>query len=358
MIAPPWIPVPPTGYGGIEAVVHLLCETLTARGHDITLFAAPGSQCPGAVRAMLEHAHPDEIGAALYECDHVASAFEKIEHAARLGAAFDIIHDHSGFTALAMANRVGTPVVHTVHGAFDDRTGPFYQRHSHKARLVGISASQAASAPLGVHVTDVVPNPIAVADWPLRIDKDPYLLWIGRMDPVKGPHRAVRIAGLAGRPLVLAGPIQPGQEHYFQQQVAPHVDGERVSYVGEVSGAAKQELYAGASALLMPIAWREPFGMVMVEALACGTPVLAFPRGAATEIVVHGENGMLVADDQQMADAVAELPSLDPVRCRHSVAGRYDAAVVAAAYERVYDRAIRGSVGATFPLASLLTAEL
>ena len=147
------------------------------------------------------------------------------------------------------------------------------------------------------------------------------------MDPVKGAHRAIEAARLAGRTLVLAGPVQPGQERYFREQVEPHLDGRRVRYVGEVAGRAKQELYANAAALLMPIRWREPFGMVMVEALACGTPVIAFPEGAAAEIVIDGENGMLVADEAEMARAVARLGSIDPRRCRASVAERYDPAV-------------------------------
>ncbi len=137
--------------------------------------------------------------------------------------------------------------------------------------------------------------------------KQEYLLWIGRIDPVKGPHRAIEAARLAGRTLVLAGPVQTEQLEYFRTKVEPHIDGLRVNYVGEVGGTAKQQLFANAAALLMPISWREPFGMVMVEALACGTPVIAFPEGAAAEIVIDGENGMLVADEGEMADAVKHV---------------------------------------------------
>ena len=186
----------------------------------------------------------------------------------------------------------------------------------------------------------MVPNPIAVERWPLREQKDDYLLWVGRMDPVKGAHRAIEAARLAGRTLVLAGPVQTGQENYFREWIEPHVDDRRVHYVGEVAGTAKQELFANAAALLMPIRWREPFGMVMVEALACGTPVIAFPEGAAAEIVIDGENGMLVADEAGMARAVHRLHSIDPRRCRAGVAERYDVAVSAAGYERVYRDAI------------------
>jgi glycosyltransferase involved in cell wall biosynthesis len=340
VLAPPWIPVPPPGYGGIEAVVDLLCEALVARGHDVTLFAAPGSRSSARVRALLDAAHPDTIGSSLHESDHVACAWEQIDSAVEPGRAFDVVHDHSGFTALAMSDRVDAPVVHTIHGPFAGETVRFYQRHGRKAHLVAISRSQAQSAPAGVRIGDVVPNPIAVERWPLRCQKQDHLLWIGRMDAVKGAHRAIEAARLAGRPLVLAGPVQAGQEDYFRKHVEPHVDSRRVHYIGEVGGTAKRELFANAAALLMPVRWREPFGMVMVEALACGTPVIAFPEGAAAEIVIDGENGMLVADEAEMARAVGRLGSIDPVRCRASVAERYDVSVTAAGYEDVYRRAI------------------
>jgi glycosyltransferase involved in cell wall biosynthesis len=340
MLAPPWIPVPPPTYGGIEAVVELLCEALVTRGHEVTLFAAPGSRSTARVRTPLQAAHPDEIRCSLFESDHVAYAWDEIDLAATRGKPFDVVHDHSGFTAVAMADRVAVPVVHTLHGAFVKETVPFYQRHGHKARLVAISHSQAASAPAGVRVADVVSNPVVVDRWPLRSEKQDYLLWVGRMDPVKGAHRGIEAARLAGRTLVLAGPVQPGQEEYFRELVDPHIDGRRVHYIGEVGGTAKRELFANAVALLMPIRWREPFGMVMVEALACGTPVIAFPEGGAAEIVIDGENGMLVSDEAEMARAVERLGSIDPRDCRASVAERYDVSVTAAGYERVYRRAI------------------
>jgi glycosyltransferase involved in cell wall biosynthesis len=345
VLAPPWIAVPPPGYGGIEAVIALLCEGLVARGHAVTLFAAPGSHSAARVHPLLEGAHPSEMGSSLCESDHVACAWGQIDAAAELGLPFDVLHDHSGFTALAMADRVNVPVVHTIHGPLDRDTAPFYRRHGHKARLVALSRTQAETAPAGVRIADVVPNPIAVDRWPLRTRKEGYVLWIGRMDPVKGADRAIRAARLAGRPLVLAGPVQPGQQQYFREQVEPYVDGQRVRYVGEVAGTVKQQLYANAAALLMPVRWPEPFGMVMVEALACGTPVIAFPEGAAAEIVIDGQNGMLVADELEMARAIGDIGSIDPARCRASAAERYDMSVTTAGYERAYRRAIVAARG-------------
>jgi glycosyltransferase involved in cell wall biosynthesis len=340
VLAPPWIPVPPPGYGGIEAVIDLLCEGLVERGHEVTLFAAPGSRSPAHVQTFAEAAHPDEIGASIHEADHVAFAWEHIERAARRARPFDVVHDHSGFTALAMADRVDVSVVHTIHCPLTDEVASFYSRHGHKAHLVAVSDSQARSAPARVRIAAVVSNPIAVQNWPLRTKKADYLLWVGRMDPVKGAARAIDAARLAGRRLILAGPVQPGQERYFAEHVEPQLDGQRVRYIGEVGGAVKQELFANAAGLLMPVRWREPFGMVMVEALACGTPVIAFPEGAVAEIVIDGENGWLVADEAEMACAVARLGAIDSLRCRASVAERYDVSVTTAGYEGVYRRAI------------------
>ena len=335
MLAPPWIEVPPAGYGGIEQVVDLLCRELMHRGHAVTLFAAPGSSSSATVRPMLDRPQPDAIGEALYEADHVALAFTEVDLAAVAGAPFDVVHDHSGFTALAMADRIATPLLHTLHGPFTDATARFYARHGHKAAIVAISQAQLAKAPSSLAVSAVIPNPIDVGIWPLRRHKDDYLLWIGRMTAEKGPHRAIDAARRAGRRLVLAGPIQPGQEEFFETEVRPRLDGERVLFIGEVGGVGKQELFAGAAALLMPIRWPEPFGMVMIEALACGTPVIAFPEGAASEIVVDGENGFLVEDEVEMADAIAELGELNSIRCRAS-ASRYAADGIAAQYEAVY----------------------
>ena len=350
MLAPPWIAVPPRGYGGIEEVVGLLCETLVARGHDVTLFAAPGSRSPARVQTLLETAHADAIGSALQESDHVASAFDAIDEAADRGDPFDVIHDHSGFTAVAMASRISTPVVHTLHSALTRATARFYERHARKVQLVAISQSQVEHAPPAVRAVAVVSNPIAVDRWPLGTQKDDYVLWIGRMDPVKGAHRAIKAARLAGRPLVLAGPVQTGQQaEYFRERIEPHIDGRRVRYVGEVTGAAKQRLYARAAAMLMPIRWDEPFGMVMIEALACGTPVIAFPEGAAREIVIDGHNGMLVSDETEMAYAIGRVGAIDPHHCRHSVRTRYDAAITAAGYEAVYRHAARNGPLPTRP---------
>ena len=339
MLAPPWISVPAPGYGGVESVVSALTEALVARGHDVTLFCAPGSRSTARVVTLLDEARPDEIERSLYEADHVARAFALID--AQPGSWFDVVHDHCGFTALAMADRLDTPIVHTLHGSFTASTAAFYAHHGQKAALVGISAAQLASAPAGLATVGVIPNPIDLRLWPLQERKRDYLLWVGRMTAEKGPHRAIAAARIAGVPLILAGVIQPGQQAFFDREVAPHIDGDRVRFVGEIGGLVKRELFAEARALLMPIRWEEPFGMVMVEALSCGTPVIAFAEGAARDLVDDGRTGFLVDDETAMAAAVGRLPEIVAADCRNWVAEHCDIDVVAHAYEQAYAGAIR-----------------
>jgi glycosyltransferase involved in cell wall biosynthesis len=340
MLAPPWIAVPPPEYGGVEQVLDLLCAELMRRGHDVTLFAAPGTRSRADVRSVLKESHPDDIQLAIYESDHVASTFDAVDEAATAGRPYDIVHDHSGFVAFAFAHRLATPLVQTLHAPFSDDTYAFYARHGRKAQAIAISRYQARHAPRELRIVDVVYNPLVVEDFPFVEEKSPYLLWVGRMNDDKGPHRAIAAAREADRPLILAGPIQPGQEEFFAREIEPHLDGERVRYVGETGGDDKKELFAHASAFLMPIRWAEPFGLVMTEAMACGTPVIAFPEGSASEVVAQGQTGFLVNDETEMAAAVRRLSEIDPARCREWVRERFDVVPIGEAHERAYRRAM------------------
>jgi glycosyltransferase involved in cell wall biosynthesis len=238
LLAPPWLPVPPSGYGGRESVVALLADALASAGHDVTLLAAPGSRSRARVVTLLDRLHPHEIGSTVVEADHVARAFAHVEEAAIQGRPYDVLHDHAGWVAVAMADRLPVPVLHTVHGPFDANATAFYRAHGHKAAISCLSRAQASRRPAGMRVDGVIPNPIDVDGWPLDVPKDDYLLWMGRFAPEKGPHRAIRVAQASGRPLLLAGPVQPGQERFFAEAVEPHLDGDRIRYIGEVGGRA------------------------------------------------------------------------------------------------------------------------
>ena len=340
MLAPPWIPVPAPAYGGIEEVVRLLCEGLIAHGHEVTLFAPPGSRSSADVATLLEQAHPDDIQKAQFEVDHAAGAFAAIDEARGQGRPYDLVHDHTGHAALAMADRVDTPFVHTLHGPFDEDAYRFYARHGRKACIVAISQAQLDDAPPEMGGGCVVPNPIDVDEWPFEASNRDYLLWMGRMSPDKGPHRAIAAAREAGTRLVLAGPVQPGQEAFFAEEVEPHLGSEGIEYVGEAGAEDKRALYLGALAFLMPIRWQEPFGLVMVEALACGTPVIAFAEGSAPEIVEEGRTGFVVEDEHAMAEAVGRLGEIDPADCRRSCERRFSVEAVVGQYEEVYERAM------------------
>ena len=339
MIAPPWIPVPAPAYGGIEEVVRLLCDGLVERGHDVTLFAPPGSRSCARVREVLDEAHPDEIERSRWEVDHVARAFAAIDEAADGPHPFHVVHDHCGFAALAMADRLSTPLVHTLHGPFEEEALAFYEEHGHKGTLVAISKAQRRDAPPALRDGPVVYNPLRFSDWPVETQPGDHVLWIGRMTDVKGPHRAIRAAQAAGVPLVLAGPVQPGQEEFFATEVEPHFDGERIRYVGEVGGGGKAQAYGQARAVLMPIRWAEPFGMVMTEAMACGTPVIAFPEGSAPELVSDGVTGFLVDDEEAMAEAIGRIDEIDRVACREHAEERFGIDAAIDGYEEVYAHA-------------------
>ncbi|MFL5826463.1 MAG: glycosyltransferase family 4 protein [Thermoleophilaceae bacterium] len=339
MLAPPWIPVPPPGYGGIEYVVAMLTDALVDHGHDVELYCAPGSNSKARIHTILDAAHPEAIERALFEADHVGRALDGIDPADSAEQPFDVLHDNSGYVALTVAHRLRTPFVHTEHNKFDEDTGPYYLAHGHKGWVVCISHAQASMAPGEGIVDAIVHNPIDVDAWPVGLRKEEYLLWLGRIVPEKGPHRAIRVARATGRRLILAGPVQPRHERFFADEIQPQIDGDQISWVGEVGGARKQRLFADAYAFLMPITWPEPFGMVMVESLAAGTPVLAFNNGAAPEIVQHGVNGFLVENEQEMAAMVPSAAKINPMDCRRS-AERFAPDWVAARYEAVYRQAV------------------
>jgi len=340
MISPPWIPVPPSGYGGIEWVVSLLTEELVARGHDVTLFASGGSRTKGELISVFEDAPTPRMHQNVPDARHAQRAIREIVERADGDRAFDIIHDHSACIFLAAAPLLPVPMVHTIHGAFTQEMRELYGSVTGNVAFVGISRAQFAVMP-ELSVTAIIPNAVDVSAFPFREEKADYLLCLGRVSPDKGQATAIAVAKRAGVPIVLAGKVDPGADtEYFEQAVLPNLDGERVRFEGEVSDERKRELLAGARAMLFPIRWPEPFGLVMVESMACGTPVIATGWGSVPEVVRDGDTGFIVDDEDAMVRAVERIHEISPSACRDDVARRFSPPVMADGYERVYREAL------------------
>lgn len=331
MIAPPWFELPPRGYGGVEAVVAHLVDQLVLRGHQVTLVSSGehGTLAQDAY-SVYDTAPSDRLGTPQPEVAQAAAAAALIDE-----LDVDLVHDHSLAGPLTARGRV-IPTVVTVHMRPTGDYVPYFRSLDRTAELVAISDAQRALLP-GVNWAGTIHNAIDVASYEVREDKDDYVLWIGRFIEMKAPHLAIDVARAAGRRIVLAGKCsEPRERAFFEAEVAPRL-GPDVEYVGEADAATKRELYAGARCLVFPLQWEEPFGLVMVEAMACGTPVVALRRGAVPELVPHGVGGFVVDDLEDMAKAVVEAEDLDPFDCRRIVEERFDLPVMAAGYERLFE---------------------
>jgi glycosyltransferase involved in cell wall biosynthesis len=302
-------------YGGIELVVDRLSVGFQAAGHEVLLYATGDSTCPVPMQWVLEKSEGQRIGMAVPEQRHVMHAYEAV---ADWGA--DVVHDHSIIGPFHAADRYpDLPVATTIHGPFNEELTDLYERlNKDNKPIIAISHAQANSAPT-VQVERVIHHGIDAADFPVGKGDGGYCLFLGRMSPDKGPHRAIAAAKKAGVPLLMAAKMREAWEiAFYEEHVYPHLSDD-VQYLGEVPHEKKLELLAGATALLNPIRWNEPFGLVMIEALACGTPVLAFPEGAAPEIVEDGVTGFLCADEDAMARDIARAGELDRGACRNAV---------------------------------------
>ena len=330
MIAPPFFEVPPTGYGGVEAMVAGLVGQLADRGHEVLLIGA-GRHRTRAARfcPVFDRPLPERLGMPVPEVIHAARA------AAVLRAAdVDIVHDHTlAGPLLAPSRRV--PTVVTVHGEADGELGSYYAALGDSVDIVAISDAQRSLNPY-LNWVGTVHNAVDVASFPYRERKDDYVLWLGRFCDQKGAHLAIDAARAAGLPIVLAGKCtEPAERAYFAREVTRRL-GPGVHYVGEADAAQKRQLLSRARALVFPVQWEEPFGLVMIEAMACGTPVIALRRGSVPEIVADGITGIIADHPAALPGALAAATRFDPARCRQHVLDRFDLPTMAAGYERIY----------------------
>ena len=336
LIAPPWYPIPPSGYGGIEWVVALLADGLTDRGHDVTLFAPPGSDTKARLVSPLDEEPPrDAIGDPWYEASHVVSVYDH-------GDEFDILHDHTGPVGVAVGALSNCPTIHTLHGPFTEQAQMLYSRVARQHWFVAISESQRSMAPENLRWAGVVYNGIPMDHYPFREDKDDFVFFIGRADEEKAPHLAIEAARRAGRRLVMCVTTKNERERDYWEAMVEPIVGDDVEVYGECPQDQKTDLLVRAAAVLFPIQWPEPFGLVMTEAMACGTPVVAWRNGSVAEVVADGETGFIVGSAEEMAAAIGRVGDLDPRAMRSRVEERFSAEAMLAGYEGAYERALRG----------------
>ena len=331
LLAPIAWRVPPRHYGPWERVVSLLAEGLVDLGVDVTLFATLDSETRATLDGVCPRPYEEdpEIDAGVWSALHTGYAFER-------AAGFDLLHNHFDFRPLTYAGLVETPVVTTIHGFSSERIIPAYRAYADRTHYVSISdADRHAALPYIATVW----HGIDLESFTPRTDPDDYLLFFGRIHPDKGAADAIEVARRAGRRLILAGIVQ--DERYFREAVEPHLD-DQITYVGSVGPAERDRLLGGAAALLHLIHFDEPFGLSVVEAFACGTPVVARPRGSMPELVRDGVDGALVAGVDEAVERLPEVVALDRAAIRGGAEARFSRERMARDYLAVYERVVGG----------------
>jgi glycosyltransferase involved in cell wall biosynthesis len=330
MLAPISWRVPPRHYGPWEQFASLLTEGLVARGVDVTLFATADSITRARLvgTAPTGYSEDPSLDAKVWEALHIAAAFER-------AAEFDVIHNSFDFLPLTYSRLVETPVVTTIHGFSSPDIVPVFARYNDIAHYVAISDADRHES---LEYAATIHHGIDMGEFEVGVGPREHLLFFGRIHPDKGTVEAIEVAERAGLPLVIAGIVQ--DEAYYEERVAPRVDGRRVTYVGPVGPERRGELLGGARALLHLVNFDEPFGFSVVEAMACGTPVIANARGSMLEIVRSGENGYLVASLDEAVAAVDAAAGLDSGAVRESVVHRFDAGRMVDDYLDLYRRVV------------------
>lgn len=338
MVVPPYFDIPPKAYGGVEAVVADLVDSLVERGHHITLLGAGEPGTKARFVPLWDRAQPERLGDPFPEVVHALRVRRAIEEIAEVDG-IDLVHDHTFAGPLnAPAYRhLGLPTVVTVHGPVQDDCYRYYRELGEEVSLVAISDRQRELAP-DLPWAGRVHNALRVETWPLRTEKQDYALFLGRFAKDKGAHLALDAAHAAGIPLILAGKCsEPPERAYFEEYVRPRMT-ERDQFFGLADAAAKRKLLSEARCLLFPILWEEPFGMVMIESMVCGTPVVALRGGAVSEVLVDGVTGRICDDPAELPGAIAEVATYDPFACRAHVVDTFGADTLGRGYEQVYRR--------------------
>lgn len=328
--------VPPKKYGGTERVVYALTEELVRRGHEVTLFASGDSE----TSAKLESVYPRGIREAKVKDLYGTNNWTMLNLglAYELQDDFDIIHDHLAPLSLPTANIASTPVIATMHGAFSRETRRLFQT-LRNPNVVTISDSQVFAAPNINHIGTVY-NGLDMEAYPFGEKGEGYLLFVGRISMEKGTHFCVEVAQQLDMPLIIAAKLEPVDEPYFVEYVKPHLT-DRIQWIGEVDENDRNKLMSKAKCYLHPVTWREPFGLVMIEAMACGAPVVGFDRGSVPEIVKTGVTGHVVHDLDGMIEAVEAIDAIDRRACREYALTNFSTKRMADGYEALYKKILR-----------------
>jgi len=335
-VAPLWERVPPPGYGGIELVVGLLTDELVRRGHEVTLFASGDSQTLAKLESVYPRAlrlDPSVKDPSVYEMLNISRVYQRADE-------FDLIHSHMGHVALPYAMLVKTPTIHTLHGAFNADTEKLFI-HAKDQPYVSISNAQ-RKAKLDLNCVATVYNGIDVSTHQFhpQPSEEPYLAFLGRLSPEKGVHHAIEIAKQSGWRLKMAGKVDRVDRDYFATEIEPHIDGKQIEYLGEANHVQKNALLGGAVAMLFPITWQEPFGLVTIESMAAGTPVIAMKRGSAPEIISDGLTGFLCNSVEECVNAIDKVTKLDRYSIREYVKQRFGIKPMVDGYEAVYQKVV------------------
>lgn len=331
-IAPLWERVPPFRYGGIELIVSLLTDELVRRGHDVTLFASGDSITKAKLKSVHDKAlrlDPSIKEPGLYEQMMLYEVYKSAHH-------FDVIHSHVGCAAFPYSSLVKTPTVHTTHGVFTPDNEKMFRRFAWQP-YISISEAQRESR-LGLNYIRTVYNGIDTDSYAFQPTptQPAYLAFVGRLSPEKGPLEAIKIARATGLPLKMAGKIDVVDRDFYQEQLEPQIDGEQIQYLGEVSHDEKVQLLSGATVTLFPITWREPFGLVMIESMATGTPVIGMGLGSVPEVIAHGKTGFVCYSLEKMIEAVPAAIKIDRGVCRDYVLSRFSVQSMTNEYEKAF----------------------
>ncbi len=335
-VAPLAESVPPKLYGGTERVVHWLTEELLGRGHQVTLFASGDS----VTRAKLVPAIPSALRLGRPKHDPSAACAALLADVAKQASQFDVIHAHIEWLHLPLLQHLDVPFLTTLHVRVDLPGLDQVLRRFPSAPFVSISDDQRVGLP-GLRWLGTVYHGLPKASLQPSYERGSYLAFLGRLSPEKGPDVAIRVARQANMPLRIAAKLPRGHSRYFKEQLQPLMDASRTELIGEVNDRSKESFLQGAAALLFPIDWPEPFGLVMIEAMACGTPVIAFRRGSVPEVIDHGVTGFVVENEEEAVQAVARLDELDRRSVRAVFERRFTATRMANDYLRHY-RALTG----------------